>query len=117
MPDPKLKTAAEEIKAVLKKHDIGAVVVLGSQSHTEFLIEIAPTWSCAWMEGNFLRIRSQRSEYPSLEAQKKKLEDTVGLVMGFIDASRRNIESLEAVVALIGQKMDVSHWSRRDDLP
>ncbi len=47
MPDPKLLAAMEEIKVVLHKHDIAAVVILSSQTHVEYLHEISPSWSCA----------------------------------------------------------------------
>lgn len=40
MPDAKLKEAMEEIKAVLTKHDIAAIVLLQSQTHSEFLQRI-----------------------------------------------------------------------------
>jgi len=115
MPDPKLKAAAEEIKVVLKRHDIGAAVVLGSTTHTEFMLEISPSWSCAWMEGNVLRLRSKLKDYPTKAAQKKHLEDTVGLLMGFITASRTNINNLEMVIDHLRHSFELYHWDRRDD--
>lgn len=42
---PKLKIAMEEIKAILKKHDIGACVMLHTPGHMEYLNHIDPSYS------------------------------------------------------------------------
>jgi hypothetical protein len=44
---PKLRTAMEEIKAVIKKHDIAGVVVLHTPGYGEHFIKIDPSYSCA----------------------------------------------------------------------
>ena len=117
MPDEKLKTAMEEIKGVLKKYDIGAAVVLASETHMEYLNEITPTWSCCWFEklpdGTLgLRIRSQREDYPSLAAQKKCTEDTVGMIMGFADAQIAMHEMMLSAAAQIGKVLPFDHSTR-----
>lgn len=112
MPDPQLKTAMEEIKAVLRKYDIAGIVFLGSQSHSEFLLGINPSWSCAKFEAeNELRIRAKREDFPSLEAQKKCLTDTVGMLAGFRDLAENAQENLGNVLAMLGKHIEISHRS------
>jgi hypothetical protein len=42
----KLKVARLEIEAVLKKHDLGGLVVLHTPGMSEFFYEVNPSWSC-----------------------------------------------------------------------
>ena len=60
---PKLKKAAEEIKSILKKYDIAANVVLHTPGHSEYLLEITPTYSAAWLENGIVRFRARASDY------------------------------------------------------
>lgn len=54
---PKLKMAAADIKAVLAKYDIAAIVVLQEPSHTEFFMQVDPSYSAAYLENQQLRLR------------------------------------------------------------
>lgn len=116
MPDPKLVNAAEEIKAILKKFDIAGNIVLASQSHTEYVRFVSPSWSCAKLEyvngQTQLRIRSKLVEFPSKAAQKKCLEDSVGMVMAFANQGQKDADSYLSLAMAIGQKMGIAHWER-----
>lgn len=59
---PKLKKAMEEIKAIVEKHDIAAVVVLTEPGHSEYLQKVNPSFSCARFEAGSLRITAKASE-------------------------------------------------------
>lgn len=54
---PKLKMAAAEIKDVLAKYDIGAIVVLHEPAHTEFFMKVDPSYSAAYLENQQLKLR------------------------------------------------------------
>lgn len=112
MPDPILKEAMEEIKAVLAKHDLAAVVLLAGPAHMEWFYELSPTWSCAKLTGDQMRIHALRSEYPTLEAHKKIVTETVGLVFGFVDVCKKATEDMSKVAIMLGHHMDIQHWSR-----
>lgn len=43
---PKLKMAMEEIKAIIKKHDIAAAIVIHTPGHSEYLNALNPSYSC-----------------------------------------------------------------------
>jgi len=60
---PKLKVAMEEIKAILAKNDIAGMVLLHTPGHGEYFIKVDPTYSCAFIENEKLRIRSKLAEY------------------------------------------------------
>lgn len=114
MPDPKLKIAAEEIKAVLQKHDCAAVVVLASETHLEYLHHVTPSWSCAKLEGNVLRIRAKREDFASVEAHKKCLSDTIGMVVGFLDAANNTAAQMQEVACVIARQIEFSHFTKEE---
>lgn len=68
---PKLKMAMEEIKAVLKKHDIAGMAVIHTPGWSEWFINIQPTYSCAKLEGDHFHVRIKASHYND----DKKLRD------------------------------------------
>lgn len=61
----KLKQAKAEIEAVLSRYDLAGVVTLHTPGMTEFFYSIRPTYSCAWIEGDALRLKSKRADYES----------------------------------------------------
>jgi hypothetical protein len=79
---PKLKTAMKEIKAVLKKHDIAAFVLLHDpKGFVEYLNHINPSYSCAFMEDGKFRVRLKEKELPGGKKQAKQLaEDTYNMI-------------------------------------
>lgn len=80
---PKLKKAAEQIKEILKEHDIAAVVVLHTPGHSEYLYQISPSYSIAKIEGNELRIRS--THITDMEEKVKKVTDTANMFVCLTD--------------------------------
>lgn len=79
---PKLKTAMEEIKAVLKKHDIAAFILLHTPGFTEYLNKLDPTYSCAFLTADGeMRVRLKQAELPGGRDEAKKIaEDTYNMV-------------------------------------
>ncbi len=76
---PKLKKAAEEIKEVLAKYDIAGAVVLHTPGYSEFVLDITPTYSCAWIQGEQFRIRAKKADYDTLEEWKQRIADTANM--------------------------------------
>ncbi|HEX4085281.1 MAG TPA: hypothetical protein VHY22_10250 [Chthoniobacteraceae bacterium] len=104
----------EEIKTVLRNHDIAAIVVLGSPTHNEYLYELAPTWSCAFVENGVLRIRSARADYPSAAAQRQHVTDTVGLIAGFRDLAEQALDNMSRLLRVLGDHFDITHRTRHE---
>lgn len=119
MSDPILKAAAEEIKAVLRKHDIAGVLMLQSKTHGEWVCEISPSWSAAKLERSdgdvLLRVRCKREDFPSKEAQQECLAHTVGMLMSFITFGGKLGEDFTRMIALISQQVGNIEHSERED--
>lgn len=119
MSDPILKDAAEEIKAILRKHDIAGVFMLQSKSHAEWVHQISPSWSAAKLEDKdgrtILRVRCKREDFPSKEAQKECLELTTGMLMAFITFAERLKSDLTPMIMAIGkQSKGIEHREWED---
>jgi hypothetical protein len=113
VPDPKLQAVATEIQAILKRHDIGGIVHLAGKAHTHFLIEIAPSWSCARLESdNLVRVRALRKDFASPEAQKETVVRTAGMLLGFHTALSRTAQSIRELCLALGKQLEISHWDR-----
>jgi hypothetical protein len=80
--DPKLKIAMEEIKAVIKKHDVAAFVVLHRPGFSEFLNAIDPTYSCAALENGGVRFHVNSKEMGHEKARQLQ-EDTYNMAVHF----------------------------------
>lgn len=98
----------DEISAVLKKHDMTGIVIVGNRSHCDWRMEIEATWSCAFIEKDatgqhLLRIRSKRAQYPSREAQHAALETTTGTFVTMSDVIDRVNENLKAVLVMLAK--------------
>ncbi len=122
MPDPKVEAAIEEIKALVRKHDLAAVVFVASPTHTNFLYEVCPSWTCARLEQDnaaelCLRIRSKLVDYPSKDAQKKDVERTFGMFLGFAQACFNAHGQFTGLVKQCAGMMTIEHWDRLEIPP
>jgi hypothetical protein len=111
MPNETLKTVAAEIQALLEKHDLAGMIVLQAPDHLEFLKVLSPSWSVARLneETGELRIRAKREEFPSAEEQKRCVEATIGMVLGFLGQAERDVEAFTMVAKLLGRHFEISH--------
>ena len=108
-PDPKLIAAMEEIKAVLKKHDICALVALCSEDALEFLNQFEASWSCCKLNGLELRVKTTGLDLTN-EAKKKMIEDTIGMFLGFTDLINVWKANMAKVAYMMGEHLgEVEH--------
>lgn len=84
---PMLKEAAEEIKAIIAKYDIGAMVLLHTPGHSEYINEISPSYSCMTKvptkEGEVgyrIRAKLQEDFNGDKDAWTQKISDTVNMI-------------------------------------
>lgn len=90
--DPKLKEAMAEIRALCHKYDIAAAIIVTSESHSEFGLEITPSWSgFSWEVGNdgvkdCVRLRVKQSEVGAEKAHKL-VSGSVHLTQHIMDLS------------------------------
>lgn len=118
--NPQIAPVLDEIKEVLKKHDMVGLITVGNSTHTDFLIHVDATWSCARIEksdeqGYFIRIRSKRDEYPTPEAQKESLDKTVGTFVTWHDLLPVLHQQVEKVLIMCAQHMQIDGKSTREE--
>lgn len=93
--NPKLKKAAEEIKQILQKYDIAGNVVLHTPGHSEYLLHITPTYSCAWLENDSVRFRAKKEDYNgNVIVRNQKISDTANMLRLLSDTSGNNALAL-----------------------
>lgn len=111
--DPKLKFAAEEIKEILKKHDILASMLLVSPSHVEYLFHIESSWSVMRFEGgkdaSGIRFRSKKEDFPSKEAQNFATESTMHAITSFLQFGRMCQSNMQAMMEMLKGHMKIGY--------
>lgn len=97
----------DEIKQLLKKHDIAAFILLHDpKGFVEYLNHINPSYSCAFLENGQFRVKLKAAELPGGKVQAKQLaEDTYNMVTLMTD-----ILTMHAAGYIAFQKMLKEHW-------
>lgn len=111
--EQQLKQAIEQIREIMRTNDVGGIIILANEHRMEHYTELSPSWSCATYDGEMVRFRALESEFNSKQEQKECIENTVGLMAGMADVCRVLNEQLNAVLASLSQKFDISHRTRR----
>lgn len=110
--NPKLKKALEEIKLILKKYDIAANVILHTPGHTEYLVHITPSYSCAWFENDKIRFRARKEDYNgNAMIRDKKIIDTLNMLRLLSDTSGQNALALLTVADQLDKITGAVHES------
>lgn len=94
-PETKLKVAAEEIKEILKKHDIAASVALHTPGHGEYFVHLNPSYSCAYMYNDYeVRFYSKASDFSKPETQLQRQADTSNMLKILTDITVFNFGTI-----------------------
>ena len=107
----KILPVLDEISAVLKKHDMMGLIIVGNETHCDWRMEVTASWSCAKVEsedekGLAIRIRAKRADYPTPEAQKRCVEATVGTFVTFGHAMTKLNEQLDTLLIGVAKQVD-----------
>lgn len=70
-----------EVKAVLDKYDVAGVAVLHAPGHSEYLLKVDPSYSCAKIQGQELRFKTKGLNL-SKSAKRKMISDTANMMHG-----------------------------------
>lgn len=109
---PNVLRAADEIRAVLKKYDLAAMVTVQGPRSTAFVRVINPSWSCCHFEKVddrvAVRFRSKLEDFPDLETQKKCTEETAGMLIGFHRQAERDMQVMESVLSQLSQHFEIT---------
>lgn len=104
----KLKRVMKQLREILEKEGVGASVILHEPGFSEFMLHTSTPYSCAFIEGDQLRIRSKRADYPSLAAQKKVVTDTINMLQHFRDNSAFQANQLSEMIRRLDQQFEIN---------
>ena len=107
----KLKVAAEEIKEILKKHDIAGAVILHTPGHGEYFVQLNPSYSCAYMYNDKeVRFYSKKVDYNSVEEQLQKQANTSNMLKLLTDCTAFTFGSLNHLSREFDQLVQAKHY-------
>lgn len=106
---PKLKIAAKEIEEILAKHDIAGMIVLHTPGYGEFILNINTSYSCAWIQGDALRMRAKKAEFATLAEWKQKVSDTSNMLNLLSDIGGRITMNLISASEMIDKAVGAEH--------
>lgn len=104
--DPKLRDAAEEIRAVFAKYDVLGTCAMASPTHSELIFQPEATWSLVRWEGvgperMGLRFRSKREDFESKEAQDQATTATIHAIESVRWLSERFARDMEKLIDMV----------------
>lgn len=109
-PDLKLKVVAEEIKDILKKHDVAGAIALHLPGYGEHFIHINTSYSCAYIyEDNSIHIYSKKEDYSSIQEQGEKQAKTANMFKILTEVTARNFSVLEKVSDTLDKAVNAVH--------
>lgn len=68
-----------DIKKLIEDADVGATVVLHTPGYAEYFIKIDPSYSCAKVDGDQIRIVAKAADFKNQEDQARKIADTANM--------------------------------------
>lgn len=107
---PKLKTAMERIKAIMKEYDLGGQVILHTPGFSEYLNKLDPSYSCASIQdGVGIRVKAKLEEdfAGDKEAWTKKVSDTYNLFQHLTDVGGPMVMNNIDMLKLLETKVEV----------
>ena len=94
----------EEIKPILKKHDIAAFVLLHEPGFTEYLNAVSPSYSCAVVEPGGIRVRLKGAEVGK-EKAKQLADGTYNMITHLAMVMAKH-----AMMYMDAEKALTKHW-------
>lgn len=110
---PKLKKAMQEIKAIISKYDIAASVVIHTPGHSEVLLKIDPTYSCAKIEGDSVIIKATSSEIPDKNIRHKRIEDTSNMLLMLAQVTGETSLQLWKLSEVLDNETNPKHGNKK----
>jgi hypothetical protein len=104
---PILQKAIAEIKDILLKYDIAGVVVVHTPGYSGFLNHITTSYSCAFEEPTGIRVKASIEQYGSKEKRDQMLGNTVNMLIGFREESKRILFQNTELINKLKEVMDI----------
>lgn len=108
--NPKLKIAIKEIEAILSKHDLGGFIVLHYPGHSEYVLKIDPSYSCAKFDGDLLRVKAKKEDYNGIaELRDQKIKDTSNMLTHIVETGQHIIMQLVKISIAVDKATGAEH--------
>lgn len=108
----RLKVARAEIEGILRKHDLGGVVVLHTPGMSEFFYDVRPSYSCVWIDekAQALRVKSLQADYGGdREAQRLDQAATANMVRALANDLACAESMFAGVAAIVDRVVQAEH--------
>lgn len=128
---PTLKKAMEEIKAIVKRHDIGAVVVLHNAESTnympdgdvhtegycEYLLGISPSYSAASiLPDGRIRVKGKAEHYGNDKSKRDKaVSNTYNMIQTLAEQTGRMAMDLIEIEKILSRHIEQTGRDRGED--
>lgn len=110
-PETILKIAAEEIKEVLRKHDLAGAVALHTPGHGEYFVHLNPSYSCAYMyNDDQVRFYCKASDFKTKQLQIQKMADTSNMLMILTQITAFNFGALHPLSEKFDKETNAEHY-------
>ena len=109
--DPNLRLAIEDVKAVLKRHKVAGFVLLGSETHQEFIFEVDAPWNLLQVERSGVNDYRMRLKFKGKadEEKKRAIDATIGFMFGLRDIMYRQLQTLHQFCGQLENQAQVDH--------
>ena len=108
--DKKLKVAAEEIKDILRKHNIAGSINLHTPGYGESFLHFNTDYSCAYRyEENMLHFYAQRKDYKTIEEWEDKIKNTSNMLAILSETTSRSFLNLNHFSGVLDRKVNAKH--------
>lgn len=112
----KLKQAAEEIKDILRKHNIAGAVQLHTPGHGEYFMHFNTDYSCAYIYNEEeVRFYSKAADYASKEDQLAKQRNTSNMLHILSNITRINMNNLTVMSEGFDKVVNAEHNDHPED--
>lgn len=102
-----------EIEAIMKKYDMGGAINIVSEDRAMFKY-FWPTWGCIRWEGNAIRFRAKREDFPDEATQMRTMELSVHILLQMKDMAAQTFNMCEHIEKKLREVLEIDHKSFAD---
>lgn len=109
----KEQAVADELRAVLKKHDLAGACFFCDRDAGHYIYEFSPSWSCITMAADGeVRIRALRAEFESQEEQVRVITESTNILFFLQHVAERLVQDCTNLLLKISGKISLSSRMR-----
>lgn len=111
--DLKLKVIAEEIKEILKKHDVAGAVALHTPGHGEYFVTLNPSYSCVYqVKDEEIRLYAKKADFATIEEYTEKVTNSSNMLVLLTDCLGTLFMNTANISKMLDEKINAVHSKR-----